>query len=111
MLRMMGELTTRGVESFKRLEKLERNPVFIANYSEMIADPMAMVKRIYSYFQINLTDNTEQEMRKYLDSHPQNKFGRHNYSLEKYGLTLEDVKNALQPYANYFTSKGYTDVI
>ncbi len=107
----MAELTTRGVQSFKCLEKQERNPVFIANYKEMVADPLSMVRRIYSHFNMELSDNTEQEMHKYLDSHPQNKFGRHSYSLEKYGLTLEEVKTALKPYEEYFASKGYTDVI
>ncbi len=112
-MRLMAELTTRGAKSFEKFDKLPQNPVFIANYREMAADPMQMVKNIYSHFNIKLTPEAEGKMQKYIDEHPQNKHGRHKYSLEKYGVTLEDVKQALEPYTNYFIKKGfaYEDII
>ena len=70
-----------------------------------------MIKQIYAKFRIEMTDSAVERLQQYIDSHPQNKFGEHQYSLEKYGLSFEDVKRELKPYEDYMNSLGYIDVI
>ncbi len=70
-----------------------------------------MVKRIYAKFGVELPQSTVDILQEYIDSHPQNKHGRHKYSLEEYGLTLEQVKQELKPYEEFMNSLGYENVI
>ena len=45
-----------------------------------------VVRRIYRYFDMELTGETEMAMMSFLTQNPQNRFGVHRYSLEKFGL-------------------------
>ena len=60
---------------------------------------------------VEMTDLAVERLQQCIDSHPQNKFGKHQYSLEKYGLSFEDVKSELKPYEDYMKSIGFNDVI
>ena len=106
-------MINRGGQSFRKFHHLpeHENPLFMVVYKELVKDPLTMIKRIYAKFRIEMTDSAVERFQQYIDSHPQNKFGKHKYSLEKYGLSFEDVKRELKPYENYMKSLGYTDVI
>ena len=113
MLRMFSQQTTRIAKNFAEFQQKpeHENPLFIVDYKDLIKDPLTMIKKIYARFRIEMTDQALKQLQDYIDSHPQNKFGKHEYSLEKYGLTLEDVKRDLKPYEDYMKSIGYHDVI
>jgi hypothetical protein len=74
-------------------------------YDELFADPIAMVKRIYSWFDLEVTPTFEQRMRTYLDNNRQGKYGRHSYSLQEYGL---DPELLLESNYEYMQQYGFT---
>ena len=113
MLRMFRDQTTRIAKNFAEFQQKpeNENPLFIVDYKDLVNDPLNTIKKIYAKFKIEMTDEALKKLQDYIDSHPQNKFGKHEYSLEKYGLTLEDVKRELKPYEDYMRSIGYHDVI
>ena len=113
MLRTFAEQTQRVAECFRRYDELpeHEHPLFMVDYTKLVKDPLTMIKQIYAKFRIEMTDSAVERLQQYIDSHPQNKFGKHQYSLEKYGLSFEDVKRELKPYKDYMKSIGFNDVI
>ena len=113
MLRTFSLQTTRIAKNFAEFQQKpeHENPLFIIDYKDLVKDPLTVIKKIYARFRIEMTDEAPKKMQDYIDSHPQNKFGKHEYSLEKYGLTLEDFKRDLKPYEDYMKSIGFSDVI
>ena len=73
-------------------------------YDELFADPIAMVKRIYSFFDLEVSPTFEQRMRTYLDNNRQGKYGRHQYSLEEYAI---DPEQFLEAHCEYMSRYGF----
>lgn len=73
-------------------------------YTDLFADPIAMVRRIYAKFQLEYTNEFEQRMRVYLAANQQGKYGRHKYSNEEYGLEPDRLSTLLR---DYYAKYGY----
>lgn len=73
-------------------------------YTELFADPIAMVRRIYAKFDLEYTDEFERRMRAYLAANQQGKYGRHEYCNEEYGLEPERLSTLLR---DYYAKFGY----
>ncbi|HEY2510935.1 MAG TPA: sulfotransferase [Polyangiaceae bacterium] len=71
-------------------------------YRDFVKDPLGTVAEIYDVFRLELTPAAEKAMRGHVESHPQNKHGTHDYSLEEFGLTPERVRKRLAGYIERF---------
>lgn len=67
-------------------------------YEDIVQHPIDVVRRIYSNFDRELTPPAETRMRRFLELHPKDRFGRHEYSLEQFGL---DRGRVCAEYASY----------
>ncbi len=76
--------------------------LFDVHYSELVRDPMSMVRRIYEHFDLELTTAAEVSMQRFLAANPKNKEGVHRYSLEEFGLNPEAEKRRFQFYLEFF---------
>lgn len=63
-------------------------------YDDMMADPLAALKKIYRWLGDEWTGEAEAGMRGWLADNPQNKLGKHTYSLAEWGFSKTD----LEPY-------------
>jgi hypothetical protein len=63
-------------------------------YDDMIADPLAAVKKIYAWLGDEWTDAAQSAMQAWLAENPQGRHGVHKYSLAEWGFTKQD----LEPY-------------
>ena len=63
-------------------------------YDDLVADPLAQMKKIYTWLGDGWTEATEAGMAGWLEANPQGRFGAHSYSLSKWGLSKRD----LEPY-------------
>jgi hypothetical protein len=72
------------------------------NHDDFVADSMGVVEKIYSYFGMPIPDKAASLMNGYVESHPKNKHGKHEYDLATYGLTLEQVNKRFAPYVERF---------
>jgi hypothetical protein len=61
-----------------------------------------VIREIYQRRRMNLDAQTEQKMRDWEAGHPQHQFGKHTYSLERYGLTKEAIQSAFSNYIKRF---------
>jgi hypothetical protein len=67
-------------------------------YTQLMADPLAVVRRIYRRFDLPLSPATEARMRDYVASHPKDAHGAHVYSLAQFGLDPETERERYRPY-------------
>jgi Sulfotransferase family len=84
----------RGLERFDAVRaKHDPAQFYDVDYGDFVADPIGTVEGIYKYFGLSLTESALQAMH---DIHAESKQGprapKHSYSLEDYGLTVEQVK-------------------
>ena len=69
---------------------------------EVVGDPIACVEKIYRHFELDLSDEARDRMRRYLAAHPKDEFGVHRYSLEAFGLQADAVNAAFKGYRERF---------
>ncbi|MGA9676067.1 MAG: sulfotransferase [Mycobacterium sp.] len=71
-------------------------------YHEMMRDPMDVMRRIYEWADEPLTAETEARMRNWLAGHPQDLFALNTYSLDQYGLSVEQLEPIFAEYLHAF---------
>jgi hypothetical protein len=65
-------------------------------------DPIATVHKIYAAFDLSLSGEAEQRMRRFLAENPQGKHGAHTYSLQAFGLDEATERRRYQEYCARF---------
>ena len=70
------------------------NDFYHLYYDDLVAEPLAQVRKIYDWLGDEWTDAAEVGMARWLADNPQNKHGKHTYSLAEWGLSKKD----LEPY-------------
>ena len=78
------------------LEMARERPddIYHLYYDDMMTDPIAQMKKVYAWLGDEWTPGAEAGMKQWLTENPQNRFGKHSYSLEQWGYTRQD----LEPY-------------
>ncbi len=71
---------------------------FDVSYRQLVADPIAMVRRIYEQFGYHYSEEHETRMIRWLEDNPQHKYGVHRYTLEEFGLDREDIYRRMALY-------------
>lgn len=77
---------------------LPPSQVFDMAFAELLADEIAMVRRIYAHFGLTLSPGAEDRMRRFLADNARDKHGRHRYTLANAGL---DVATERRRHARY----------
>jgi hypothetical protein len=67
-------------------------------YVDLMADPIGSVRKVYACFDLSFPEGLEERMNEFLRRNPKDRFGKHRYSLEEFGLDFEEEKKL---YANY----------
>lgn len=76
-------------------------PIYDLAYKRLVKEPVQAVRGIYEHFGWNFTDESKQQIEKWLKENPADKHGKHSYSLATFGLTDDDVRTV---YADYIES-------
>lgn len=71
-------------------------------YTDLVRDPIAVVRGIYEHHNYPYSDTFDVHMRQWLDDHSQRKEGAHRYALEEYGLDAEEVNRQFADYRDEF---------
>ena len=71
-------------------------------FREFMADPFATIRTIYERLGLELGDDAEQRMRKFLADNPQDKHGKHTYSFRDTGLDEGALRERARRYQEYF---------
>jgi len=105
-----GQLALLGIAGILNLVRLFRldgtlpEEKFVdSHYLDLISDPSAAVRKIYDHAGLDWPSKHDDTITSYLRDKPKGKFGKHEYSLEEYGLSDELVRGA---YGNYVEHYG-----
>ncbi|MET0699802.1 MAG: sulfotransferase [Mycobacterium sp.] len=71
-------------------------------YSEMMRDPMGVMRQLYDWAGDELTPDVESRMQTWLTEHPQNRFALNSYSLAQYGLDVDKLRPIFAEYLATF---------
>jgi hypothetical protein len=69
---------------------------------DMMASPMTVLEDIYSHFDLEFTEETAQALGERIAEKPTSQEGEHEYSIEEFGLTNEQVRETLKSYNDRF---------
>jgi hypothetical protein len=69
---------------------------------DMMADPMAKLRDIYSHFDLEFTDETARLLEERIAEKPTSQEGEHEYAIEDFGLTNDEVRETLKTYNERF---------
>ncbi len=82
--------------------QLPSEQVFDMHFHELLRDEIAMVRRIYEHFGMQLSRDAEQRMRQFLSANPRDKHGTHRYRLADAGLDTESERRRFAGYQSRF---------
>ena len=84
--------------AYRKAHPERERQIIDAVYSDTFADPVAMVRKIYEKFEMDVTPEFVERMNAYLADNKQGKHGRHRYSNEEYAIDTEALKARYQDY-------------
>jgi len=83
-------------------ERIGDDRFFHMHYSDMMRDPMDVMRRLYDWAGDPLREEVESRMQAWLSAHPQDRFGMNTYSLDQYGLTVDALRPVFAEYLDTF---------
>lgn len=80
--------------------------VLDVQYRDLVADPIATVERIYAWSDLELRPEARAAMQAFLAEHRKDKHGRHEYTLEQFGLDPEEEIERYRAYSERYGLDG-----
>ena len=83
-------------------DRLGRSSMADVHYADLTNDPIGTMRNLYAALGDDFTAEAEAGMQSWLDDNPQNKFGRHEYKLAQYGLSVEQLAPRFERYLSHY---------
>jgi len=101
---VLAEFMQRGLDSRLRHQKLnpEANTFCDVHYTNLVKSPLKEIKRIYSHFDLPLSQTSLGLIQNYLSTHRQHQFGQHRYSFEQFCMETKTEAKRFSEYVNHF---------
>ncbi len=71
-------------------------------YVDLLADPVSAVRKVYAHFDLPFPEELKEKIQKFLHQNPKDRYGKHDYSLEEFGLNLEEERRRYSSYRERF---------
>jgi hypothetical protein len=79
-------------------DALGEDRVIDVHYADLMRDPLATMRKLYKSLADDFTAGAEAGMRAWLEDNPQDKFGKHEYKLGRFGLSEETLRPLFERY-------------
>jgi len=83
-------------------DKLGEDSIIDVHYADLTNDPLGTMRKLYKALGDDFTAEAESAMQRWLDDNPQTKFGKHEYKLEQYGLSVEKLAPHFERYLSRY---------
>lgn len=101
--RRFGAKAVRAIErTMASRSRLPKERFLDVHYRDTLADPMAQVRRIYEFLDLELTPEVEAAMGTWRAENSPTKHGTHRYRLEDFGLEREALEAHFKAYMERF---------
>ena len=101
MLWLWSSMLEQGMAS-RRAHPEREAQIIDLHMSEIVADPVGCVRRIYERFALPFSTELEARMRRFADANPRHAHGVHRYSPEAFGLSEPEIRAAFKGYCERF---------
>jgi Sulfotransferase family len=103
---IMGQRETakwaKAVLDAEPVRQTHRGQVLDVVHSDFHRDPMGIIKRIYSFIDMQLSSDVADAMATRIDAAPELSHGTHRYAAADFGLTAEEIRAHFGDYINRF---------
>lgn len=82
--------------------QIPENRIVDVHFQEIVSQPMAVVRRIYDTFGLDLDAATEDGIKAELNKETPGKYGEHHYTLEQFGLSRAMIEDRFRTYYETF---------
>ncbi len=82
--------------------KIGHDRIVDVHYADLMRNPVETMRGVYKKIGDDFTGGAEQGMQAWIDDNPQEKFGRHEYKLGQFGLTVDDLKPMFERYLSEY---------
>ena len=83
-------------------DKFGEDRVIDVHYADLLNDPVGETKKLYSKLGDEWTADAEAGIQGWVNDNPQDKFGRHEYKLAQYGLSVESLRPMFERYLSRY---------
>jgi hypothetical protein len=83
-------------------ERLGEDRIIDVHYADLLRDPMGTMRSLYRSLGDDFTAEAEAGMQGWIDDNPQNKFGKHEYRLGEFGLSVEKLAPMFERYLSRY---------
>jgi hypothetical protein len=71
-------------------------------YVDLLADPVLVIRKVYAHFDLPFPEELKERIQKFLQQNPKDRYGKHRYNLEEFGLNLEEETRRYASYRERF---------
>jgi hypothetical protein len=97
-----GHWTAMLEESIRRIDDFRtrhpEHPILDVHYDDLVREPLATVESIYAAFGDHLDPDARAAVAHYVEAHPKNALGVHDYDLEEFGLDRAEIAERFSGY-------------
>jgi hypothetical protein len=72
------------------------------HFQNLMTDPVGSISRAYSNLGLSFSDRHAEQISTYLAEKPRNKFGRHRYSAQDFGMSVGQIREQFKFYTDHF---------
>ena len=83
-------------------DRLPEGRVLDVHYDALMRDPIGGMQRIYAFAELDWTPDSKARVERWMSANPQDKYGRHRYELEDFGLSEGVIEERFKRYREYF---------
>lgn len=83
-------------------ERVGPGRVLDVHYAEIVRDPIAVLKRVHAFAELDWDAGAEARARAWIAANPQHKYGTHRYGLADFGLDADELGARFKRYRERF---------
>ena len=83
-------------------DKFGEDRVIDVHYADLLNDPVGETRKLYARLGDEWTSEAEAGVQGWVNDNPQDKFGRHEYKLAQYGLSVESLTPIFERYLSRY---------
>lgn len=100
--RVADQMANSVERAIRAREHVGPGRVLDVHYRDLQRDPIAELRRIHAFAELEWTAESESRARRWLEGNPQHKYGTHRYGLADFGLDPEELAARFKPYRERF---------
>jgi hypothetical protein len=100
--RAVNQMRAHVTNALRARDRVGDHRFFAMHYADMLRDPLGVMRNLYEWAGDELSPETERSMKVWIAKHPQDRYGTNKYSLDQYGLSVDQLRPVFSEYLAAF---------